>query len=137
MILDLSNGWRCVANFLPLPLYSRGHRPRCPLDRRLGESQIPSGLYGQQKNHFPLTGIKGRLLGHPDHSLVSVSIVVAMSVTRLLNNSRKAEWIFTKFGTGKLTSSCLYSYIANKSDNDKKHFRPKLTRISDAHLECN
>jgi hypothetical protein len=49
-ILDLSNRWRWVVNFMPWPLYSHGNSPRYPLDRRLGGPQNQSKCYGEEKN---------------------------------------------------------------------------------------
>jgi hypothetical protein len=38
-ILNVRTKWKRVVSFTPLPLYVRGKRPRCPVDRRLGGTQ--------------------------------------------------------------------------------------------------
>jgi hypothetical protein len=42
-----------VVSFTPRPLYPRCERPRCPLDRRLGEPQSRSGFDGEKKIPAP------------------------------------------------------------------------------------
>jgi hypothetical protein len=52
-ILDLGTRCKWVVSFTLLPLYSRGNRPRHPLDRKLGGPQSRSGRCEEDKNLPP------------------------------------------------------------------------------------
>jgi hypothetical protein len=57
-ILDLGTRWRWVVSFTPLPLYTQGNSPWCPLHRRLDGPQSRSGRGGEEKNSQPPSGIE-------------------------------------------------------------------------------
>jgi hypothetical protein len=39
-----------VASCQPCPLYCKGKKPRCPLNRRLGGLQVWSGCFGEENS---------------------------------------------------------------------------------------
>jgi hypothetical protein len=49
----LGSGWKWVVRFTPRPLNHRGNRPRYPLDRRLGGTQIRPRCCGGKKKLTP------------------------------------------------------------------------------------
>jgi hypothetical protein len=55
---DLSNRWRRVVRFTPLPLYPGGKCSRLPVYRGLGELHSRSEHYVEEKNLLPLLGIE-------------------------------------------------------------------------------
>jgi hypothetical protein len=73
-----------------LPIYPQGNSPRYQFYGRLGGLQIRSGLYGGEKNLFPLPGIEPRLLDIPVHSLVAMQ-------TELISTVFYANLLYTLF----------------------------------------
>jgi hypothetical protein len=60
-----------MVSFTTLPFYPRGNHHQNFLYRQLSGPRSQSGCYGEEKNLLPLTGIKPRSLGHPDHNLAA------------------------------------------------------------------
>jgi hypothetical protein len=73
LTVTLGTRWRCMADFTPRILYTRGRNPQHPTNRRLGGSQGRSGPFGKEEKSLVPAG-----KGTPDcphNSLVTIPTV--------------------------------------------------------------
>jgi hypothetical protein len=73
---------------VPAALHQEKQPPPHPLDSRLGERQIPSGYFGEEKNLLPLLGIE------PKPSAKPVAIPTELLLLLLIEKLYKKRNLF-------------------------------------------